>query len=343
MSVLRGFMQSLNILVTGGAGFIGSAFIRFLLRSSDFSGRIVNFDLLTYAGRLENLNGFHNHPRYRFIQGDIGNQALVEKILGESEIDTIVHFAAETHVDRSITSARPFFDANVMGTLALLEAVRKFPKTHFHHISTDEVYGSLGESGSFHEHSSYRPNSPYAASKAASDHLVRAFAHTHGLSTTISHCSNNYGPGQFPEKFMPLMILHCLANKPLPVYGRGANIRDWLYVDDHADAIWSILTKGKKGQTYDIGGKTELSNLELLYLIIDLVANETGVNSERYRSLIRFVSDRPGHDFRYSIDSTKIAKELGWRPKTSLQNGLLRTVRWYLKMESHLQRAFSKR
>lgn len=317
--------------MTGGAGFIGSAFIRYLLRSSYFEGRIINFDLLTYAASLENLEGFHTHPRYRFIQGDINNQTFVERILEEQEIDAIVHFAAETHVDRSIASARPFFDANVMGTLSLLEAVRKFPHVHFHHISTDEVYGSLGESGSFHEHSPYRPNSPYSASKAASDHLVRAFSETYRLSTTLSHCSNNYGPRQFPEKFIPLMILQCLAHKELPVYGRGANIRDWLYVDDHADAIYAILQNGKKGETYDIGGGAEMSNLDLLHLLIDLIAKESGQDPQGFRSLIRFVEDRPGHDFRYSIDASKIGRELRWKPTTALKAGLARTIRWYLK------------
>lgn len=322
-----------RLLVTGGAGFIGSAFIRYLLRSSRFEGRIVNFDLLTYAGRLENLDGFHSHPRYFFIQGDINNQMLIEKILEEYEIDAIVHFAAETHVDRSIASARPFVEANVMGTLALLEAVRKFPHVHFHHISTDEVYGSLGESGSFHEHSSYRPNSPYSASKAASDHLVRAFAQTYRLSTTLSHCSNNYGPRQFPEKLIPVMIHHALQGKPLPVYGRGANIRDWLYVDDHAEAVWAILEKGKRGETYNIGGGAELTNLELLHLLIDLLAQETKADPESYRSLIHFVEDRPGHDFRYSIDSSKLKRELGWKSRTSFQEGLTRTIRWYVKKQ----------
>ncbi len=316
-----------RLFVTGGAGFIGSAFIRYLLRSGDFSGKILNYDLLTYAGNLESLNGFHDHPRYRFIQGDILNQPLVEKILLEHEIDTIVHFAAETHVDRSIASALPFIETNVKGTLSLLEAVRKFPHIHFHHISTDEVYGSLGESGSFSEKSPYRPNSPYSASKAASDHLVRAFAQTYGLSTTISHCSNNYGPCQNIEKFIPLMIHNCLRKKTLPVYGRGSNIRDWLYVDDHAAAIWRILQEGKKGQTYDIGGNTELSNLELLHLIIELIVPE---KPSQLHHLIHFVEDRPGHDFRYAIDTTKIETELDWKPKISLRDGLLRTIKWYI-------------
>jgi dTDP-glucose 4,6-dehydratase len=320
-----------NLFVTGGAGFIGSAFIRRLLRSSEFEGRIVNYDLLTYAANLDSLKGFHDHPRYRFIQGDILNQSLVEKLLLECEIDAVVHFAAETHVDRSIASAHPFIETNVKGTLSLLEAIRKLPHIHFHHISTDEVYGSLGESGSFHEHSPYRPNSPYSASKAASDHLVRAFAATYGLSTTVSHCSNNYGPCQYPEKFIPLMLMHCLAGKPLPVYGRGSNVRDWLYVDDHAEAVWRILKRGKKGETYDIGGSAERSNLELLHLLIEILSGETKRDVEEYRSLIRFVADRPGHDFRYAIDSRKSERDLGWKPTVSLEAGLKRTVKWYLR------------
>lgn len=315
-----------SLFVTGGAGFIGSAFIRYLLRNSEFTGKIVNYDALTYAGNLSFLDGFHDHPRYRFVQGNILNQHLVEKLLLEHEVDMIVHFAAETHVDRSIASAFPFVETNVKGTLSLLEAVRKFPHIHFHHISTDEVYGSLGESGTFNENSNYRPNSPYAASKASSDHLVRAFAQTYKVSTTISHCSNNYGPCQNGEKLIPLMIQNCLMKKPLPVYGKGANVRDWLYVDDHADAIWRILQKGKKGQVYDIGGKTELSNLELLHLLIDLIEE---VHPGEYRSLIRFVQDRAGHDFRYALDTTKIEKELGWQPTITLKEGLRRTIRWY--------------
>jgi dTDP-glucose 4,6-dehydratase len=318
-----------SIFVTGGAGFIGSAFIRYLLQHSDFIGRVVNLDRLTYAANLELLQDVESHPRYRFVQGDINDQTLVESLIEEEKIDTMVHFAAETHVDRSIASARPFVEANVLGTLTLLEAVRKFPEIHFHHVSTDEVYGMLGESGAFNESSPYRPNSPYAASKAASDHLVRAFAHTYKLSTTISHCSNNYGPGQFPEKIIPLMIHRALAGQPLPIYGRGANIRDWLYVDDHARAIFLILRKGKSNQTYDIGGNCELSNLQLVNILLETLAQETGKNLNDLLSLISFVTDRPGHDFRYAIDSSKIQHELGWQPRMQIRSGLIETVRWY--------------
>ena len=319
-----------NLLVTGGCGFIGSAFIRSLLRS-EFSGRIVNLDALTYAANPHALDGFHEHPRYRLIQGDINNTFLVDKLSADHEIDAIIHFAAETHVDRSIASALPFIEANVKGTMSLLEVVRRHPHIHFHHISTDEVYGALGQSGFFNEESPYRPNSPYSASKAASDHLVRAYRETYGLSTTISHCSNNYGPYQHPEKFIPLMISHCLENKPLPIYGRGENVRDWLYVDDHVEAIWAIVQRGRKGETYDIGGGTEKTNLQLLTLLIELLAKATQANALQYHRLIRFVADRPGHDFRYAIDSSKIERELGWRPTTDLRMGLSRTIKGYLK------------
>jgi dTDP-glucose 4,6-dehydratase len=320
-----------RILVTGGAGFIGSAFIRFCFRLSDAAPRVVNLDLLTYAANLSLLKAVDGHPRYRFVEGNINDQKLIESLIEEEEIDAIVHFAAETHVDRSIASAAPFIETNVKGTMALLEAVRKFPEVHFHHVSTDEVYGALGESGAFNEQSPYRPNSPYAASKAASDHLVRAYANTYNLSTTISHCSNNYGPGQYPEKLIPLMILHALAKKPLPVYGRGANVRDWLYVDDHAEGLWRILNLGQRHQTYDMGGLCERSNLDLIRHLLEIVADETGRDLRDLHALVRFVEDRPGHDYRYAIDIAKIQRELGWEPKTEMQDGLRRTVRWYLK------------
>ncbi len=315
-----------NLLVTGGCGFIGSAFIRNLLRSKE-SVRIVNLDALTYAANPHNLDGFLEHPRYRFIQGDINQVLLVEKLILEYEIDVIVHFAAETHVDRSIASTAPFLEANVLGTIALLEVLKRHPHIHFHHISTDEVYGSLGDGGAFTEQSNYRPNSPYSASKAASDHFVRAYANTYGLRVTMSHCSNNYGPFQHVEKFVPQMIANCLEKKLLPIHGNGMHIRDWIYVDDHVEAVWEIIQHGRKGETYDIGGNCELSNLALLYQLIDLISDETGVNPEVYRNLIRFVSDRPGQDFRYAIDGTKIQQALGWQPKTKLIDGLRKTIK----------------
>lgn len=320
-----------KILVTGGAGFIGSAFIHRLLEDSDFTGEIVNLDLLTYAGNLDNLKGLENHPRYRFLQGDIRDQDFVSNLLDQFEIDTIVHFAAESHVDRSIHSPRSFFSTNVDGTLSLLENVRERSYIHFHHISTDEVYGSLGEEGTFSERSPHRPNSPYAASKAASDHVVRAYANTYHLSVTISHCSNNYGPRQYPEKFIPMIITHCLQKKPIPVYGRGVQSRDWLFVDDHVDAIWAILTKGKSGQTYDIGADAVYKNIDLVQLIIELFAQEMQKDAKQYLSLIKFVKDRPGHDYRYAIDSTKAQSELDWQKKVEIQTGLRKTIRWYLK------------
>ena len=308
-----------TILVTGGSGFIGSCFIRQYLNRTK---KIINLDLLTYAANQGQILA----SNYELIQGNICDQKLVESLL-EKGVDAIVHFAAETHVDRSIESSRPFIDTNVLGTLSLLEAVRKFPKIHFHHVSTDEVYGELGLTGAFSEASPYAPNSPYSASKAASDHLVRAFAHTYGLKTTISHCSNNYGPGQYPEKLIPLVLKKCLSNQPIPLYGNGSNVRDWLYVKDHVDAIWKILESGREGVTYDIGGGTEMTNLELVHLLTDLLSNKTG---KEYRSLITLVQDRPGHDFRYAIDSSKIKRELAWEPVTSLSDGLKMTITSYL-------------
>ena len=319
-----------RLLVTGGAGFIGSAFIRFLFRQPDFEGRVVNLDLLTYASDLSLLEDLDD--RHLFVHGDIANQALVEQLLKEESIDAVIHFAAQTHVDRSIASAAPFFETNVNGTLALLETLRTVSRPiHFHHVSTDEVYGSLERSGFFHENSPYKPNSPYAASKAASDHLVRAFAHTYGISTTISHCSNNYGPGQHQEKLIPLMISQARMKRPLPLYGTGANIRDWLYVDDHADGLWRILRRGKPSETYDLGGNCERTNFELLKTLLKIISEETGESFDELISLIRFVPDRLGHDFRYAINSEKIFRELGWQPKTEFLDGLRKTVCWYLE------------
>ena len=323
------------VLVTGGAGFIGSAFIRSLFKNaSGFTGRIVNLDALTYAGNPENLAGAVDEARYTFVKGDIRDQALVEQLLTTHGVDAIVHFAAESHVDRSIHGPRDFIETNVLGTFALLEAVRARRGTghevHFHHVSTDEVFGSLGDTGFFTEETAYDPRSPYSASKAASDHFVRAYAHTYGISTTLSNCSNNYGPFHFPEKLIPLMILNCFEGKPLPVYGDGQNIRDWLYVDDHAEAIWTILQRAAPGTTWNVGGRNEWKNLDLLHLLISVVARLTKKNEASLQKLITFVKDRPGHDRRYAIDCMKMERELGWTPRHDFKRGLETTVQWYL-------------
>lgn len=322
-------MRYKRLLVTGGAGFIGSAFIRYGLNNFSLE-KIVNLDLLTYAGHEKNMEDFLHDPRHYFVRGDICDRTLVKNLCQEHGIEAIVHFAAESHVDRSIQNPAAFLETNVRGTFILLEVVREMPHLHFHHVSTDEVYGSLHD-GYFNEHSSYRPNSPYAASKAASDHFVRAWGHTYGLSTTISHCTNNYGPYQHVEKFIPHMIMNCLHGKPLPVYGKGINVRDWLYVDDHAEALWTILEKGKSGEVYDIGGETEMRNIDLLDALIDCLAARTSKDRAKLRNLITFVADRPGHDLRYAIDCTKIKNELGWTQRHTLPQGLEKTISWYLQ------------
>lgn len=320
-----------NILVTGGAGFIGSAFIRYLLKKvPDYKGTCLNFDLLTYAGNLQNLQEVENDPRYRFYQGDIKNEAFIEHLCRENEIDTIIHFAAESHVDRSIHGPQAFIETNVLGTFHLLEVVRRLPHIHFHHVSTDEVYGCLGDEGAFLETTPYSPNSPYSASKASSDHLVRAYGKTYNISTCISNCSNNYGPYHFPEKLIPLMIMNCLSQKPLPVYGQGTNVRDWLYVDDHAKALWMLLKHGRKGETYNIGGEEEWRNIDLIHEIIKILAAIKGIDKEIYTKLITYVKDRPGHDFRYAIDCTKIKKEIGWHPDHNFSQGIRETIQWYI-------------
>lgn len=321
--------HSKKLLVTGGAGFIGSAFIRKVLAKGSCYEKIVNVDLLTYAASLDAVASVENDPRYTFVQGDICNERLIETLCVEHAIDTIVHFAAESHVDRSISAPRAFFETNVRGTFALLEVVRRLPHIHFHHVSTDEVYGSLGIEGCFDETSPYAPNSPYAASKAASDHFVRAYAHTYGLSTTLSHSTNNYGPFQNREKFLPCMILNCLEKNPLPIYGEGINMRDWIHVDDHIDALELILQKGKPGNVYGIGSGNGVKNIDLLFLLIQEVSCLLKEDPESFRSLISFVADRPGHDFRYAIDASKIKKELEWTPKYSLIEGLKNTSLWY--------------
>jgi dTDP-glucose 4,6-dehydratase len=327
-------MRFKRLLVTGGAGFIGSSFIRTGLEKWPCE-RIVNLDLLTYAADLRNLCECENDSRYRFVQGDICDTALVEKICLEEKIEAIVHFAAQTHVDRSIQDPREFFHTNVQGTLSLLEVVRAHREIHFHHISTDEVYGSQ-EEGAFSEKSPYRPNSPYAASKAASDHCVRAYAHTYDLSTTLSHCSNNYGPGQHVEKFIPHMLSKLLTKMPLPIYGQGLNVRDWIFVDDHSEAVFSILDKGRKGEVYDIGGECELRNIDAVHQLIDIFKEQAQEDTAELRSLIRFVTDRPGHDLRYAIDIAKIKYEIGWSPLHTFPVGLNKTVSWYLKHKSRI-------
>jgi dTDP-glucose 4,6-dehydratase len=337
-------MRSLkNILVTGGAGFIGSNFIRFLLeKAPEFSGRIINLDALTYAGNpasLEDIERQYGSGRYFFEQGDIGNRPLVESLFAKYDIDTVAHFAAESHVDRSILGPEAFLQTNVMGTFVLLDVARNAWKTAsgairqdtlFHHVSTDEVYGSLGETGRFTETTAYDPRSPYSASKAASDHLAMAYSHTYGLPVTLSNCSNNYGPRQFPEKLIPLMILNMLEGRPLPVYGDGRNIRDWVYVEDHNNAVWAVMQRGAAGEKYNIGGENEWENIKLLHTLIGIVSRKANLDPEKIRSTIAYVKDRPGHDRRYAIDFSRIQRELGWKPGVSFEEGLERTVDWYL-------------
>jgi dTDP-glucose 4,6-dehydratase len=333
--------QHESILVTGGCGFIGSAFVRFLLGQPSFTGKIVNLDLMTYAANSDNVASAASSGRYAFAHGDIGDAAFVAQTCREHAVDTIVHFAAESHVDRSISGPGAFVQANIVGTYQLLQVVRELRHIHFHHVSTDEVYGSLGATGLFHETTPYDPSSPYSASKAASDHLVRAYGRTYGISTTLSNCSNNYGPYQFPEKLIPLMILNLVDGKPLPVYGTGANIRDWLYVDDHVEAIWTIVQRGKCGETYNIGGEAEWANLALLHKLIDLVAQITSRNPDVLRKQITFVADRPGHDARYAIDCSKLKAELGWTQRHDIESGLVSTVRWYLENPEWIARVKS--
>ncbi|MEI6970015.1 MAG: dTDP-glucose 4,6-dehydratase [bacterium] len=326
-----------NLLVTGGAGFIGANAIRHLLAAPGFKGRIVNLDKLTYAGNplsLADIASKHS-KRYVFVKADICSRKAVADVLDKHRIDAVCHFAAESHVDRSIARPSDFVRTNIVGTYNLLELCReRMDRIHvFHHVSTDEVFGSLGSSGYFTEETPYKPNSPYSASKASSDHLVRAYHATYGLPVTISNCSNNYGPYQFPEKLIPLMILNALEGKPLPVYGDGRNVRDWLYVRDHCAAIWTILRRGRRGETYNIGGRNEMQNIHVVRLICDLIDEMAGrlAGGSPRTELITFVKDRPGHDKRYAIDCSKIERELGWRPKESFETGIRKTVRWYLE------------
>lgn len=316
-----------NILVTGGAGFIGSNFVRMVLAEQpDYT--VVNLDKLTYAGNLENLKGFLDNPRHKFVKGDICDGELVESLINENKIDAIINFAAESHVDRSITGPKIFIETNVTGTLKLLEVARDKKIERFIQISTDEVYGELGPTGKFTEQTALSPNSPYSASKAAADHLVKAFGHTWGLRYNITRCSNNYGPYQFPEKMIPLMINNALNDKELPVYGDGLNIRDWLYVYDHCTAVWKVLTEAPAGEIYNIGGCNEKTNLEVVRIILNRL--------DESESLIKFVKDRPGHDRRYAIDAAKIMGELSWKPSVTFEQGIERTIDWYLENKTWL-------
>jgi dTDP-glucose 4,6-dehydratase len=334
-----------NILVTGGAGFIGSNFIHYIQRTAPDT-RIYNLDLLTYAGSLENLKGLPIPENCQFIKGDVCNLELIEKLLRETEIDTIVHFAAESHVDRSLEGPSAFIQTNIVGTFTLLEAARKvwlvenhagIHDVRFHHISTDEVYGTLAPGDpAFQESTPYAPNSPYAASKASSDHLVRSYDHSFGLPVTISNCSNNYGPYQFPEKLIPLMILNALNGKPLPIYGDGMQIRDWLFVEDHCEAIWKIIEKGIPGESYNIGGGNQPPNIEIVKTICQIL-DQKGLPNAPHEQLITYVKDRPGHDRRYAMNIYKIQSELGWKPKYDLTKGLKDTVDWYLENMEWLQ------
>ena len=353
-----------NILITGGAGFIGANFIHYLFGMSsagdnlfgdaNFDGTVVNVDCLTYAGNLESLadveakfgpstpstgSGTAGTPRYFFEKVDICDRPQIERIFKQYDIDTVIHFAAESHVDRSILGPEAFMKTNVMGTFTLLDVARNYWKkedgsirddVHFHHISTDEVYGSLGETGYFREDTPYDPRSPYSSSKASSDHVVMAYYHTYGLPITLSNCTNNYGPYQFPEKLLPLMISNIRDGKNLPVYGKGDNIRDWIYVEDHNRAVWLIVNKGVTGEKYNIGGENEWQNIKLLHKVIELTAAELGKSVEEVEKTITYVKDRPGHDKRYAIDCTKIKTQLGWERKMTFEEGLLATVKWYL-------------
>ncbi len=331
----------MNLLITGGAGFIGSNLIHHLIGRLEIT-RLVNLDALTYAGHLANLQGLEGHARYAFEKVDLRDKAEVVRVVRQYDITHVLHLAAESHVDRSITGPGDFISTNIVGTFHLLEACRDFWNgawvgRRFHHVSTDEVYGSLGPTGLFQETTPYAPNSPYSASKASSDLLVRAYHHTYGLPTVVTNCSNNYGPYQFPEKLIPVVIQSLLARKPVPVYGDGMNVRDWLFVPDHCEALWQVLTRGREGETYNIGGHNEWPNLPIVELICDLVDELAPALGGGSRSLITFVKDRPGHDRRYAIDAGKIERELGWTPAYTFERGIRETVRWYLDHQEWVQ------
>jgi len=327
----------MKVLVTGGAGFIGSAVVRFLVK--EVGAQTLNVDALTYAGNLESVESVAASPIYKFAHANICDPAKMADLLEAEQPDVVMHLAAESHVDRSIDGPAAFIETNIVGTYALLDAVRaywtKLPsgqkeKFRFHHISTDEVYGSLGKEGLFTESTSYAPSSPYSASKASSDHLVRAWHHTYGLPIVITNCSNNYGPYHFPEKLIPLMILNGLEGRSLPIYGNGENVRDWLYVEDHARALWAVVTRGQVGEVYNIGGEAEKTNVEVVHAICDLLDELTPAQESR-RTLITYVDDRPGHDARYAMDISKIKRELNWQPVETFETGLRKTVQWYLE------------
>jgi dTDP-glucose 4,6-dehydratase len=350
----------MNLLVTGGAGFIGSNLIHHIINRPEIS-RLINLDCLTYAGHLANLTAVENHPKYRFEKVDLRDRDAVRRVMRDHQITHIMHLAAESHVDRSISGPGDFITTNILGTFNLLEAARELwlsssvssvssvvnsglnRRFRFHHVSTDEVYGSLGPAGYFTETTPYAPNSPYSASKASSDMLVRAYHHTYGLDTVITNCSNNYGPYQFPEKLIPVIIQNLIARKPLPVYGDGLNVRDWLFVRDHAEALWQVLNNGRSGETYNIGGHNEWANINIVKLICDLIDElrpDLGGNSQK---LITFVKDRPGHDRRYAIDATKMKQELGWKPAYTFETGIRETVQWYLNNQPWVQTVLSEK
>ena len=327
----------MKILVTGGAGFIGSAVVRLAISRGH---EIVNCDALTYAACLDNVADVADDPRYAFEQLDIRDRAAIDAVFDRHQPDAVMHLAAESHVDRSIDGPSDFIETNITGTFNMLEAARSYwqkagkpDSFRFHHISTDEVYGSLGETGLFREDTPYDPRSPYSASKAASDHLVNAWHETYGLPVVLTNCSNNYGPYHFPEKLVPVVILNALAGKPIPIYGKGDNVRDWLYVEDHADALLLVLEKGENGRSYNVGGENERTNLELVETLLSILDRVRPKADGSYHSQIEYVADRPGHDQRYAIDPTRIREELGWRPSVSVEEGLEKTVQWYLDNE----------